>query len=475
MSEKTKFIKRVGLIGFTNIITLLVGLILIPVFTKGKPIEYYGIWVQINVSLNLIPALTCLGLPYTLVRYLPGEKDPDKIGDTVYSIISTVIIINTILAPFIAYLVIRYVTANQTNLIPIFTVLLIIQAIYSVGIAYLRALQRVKKYSLIIITQNMITALVVSLLISWGYGIKSALEALLLINTLITLILISEIIRDNGIRLPRFKDIGEHLSFGLPTILGNFSDWIVSSSDRYLIGYFMGIAYVGYYNPSYSIASLVNIFMWPLVFMLPPKLSELYEDGHLSEIRLYLEYSLKYYLLLAIPSLFGISALSKPVLAIISTPEIASKSFLIVPIVSASVILYGIYAIISQIFVIKKRTGFIARVWMIAATLNFALNIIAIPYLGLLGAAIATLFAYILSFVLTVRYANKLFKVPFRLLDTVKITLGGTAMYLMITFIGVSKITEVIVTVIGGTLFYFLLMYLLGVFSKKELDLLKST
>jgi len=202
----------------------------------------------------------------------------------------------------------------------------------------------------------------------------------------------------------------EFLRFGLPTIPGNFSSWIVSSSDRYLIGYYLGVKYVGYYNPAYSLGSLLNFIIRPLGFLLPATLSKLYEEGKTEEVRLYLEYLLKYYLIIAIPAVFGLSILAKPMLAILSTQEIAEKSYLVVPIVGVSILLFGVYVILSQIFALKKRTKLVARIWITAAFLNFLLNIIFIPKFGIVGAAITTLIAYAFAVIITSFYSFKYFK-----------------------------------------------------------------
>ena len=121
-SERALFIKRLGLLGLTNVVNTLIGIILIPIFTKGRPLEDYGLWVQINVSLGLIPGLTCLGLPYTLVRYIAGEKDKSKIKETVYSILFVVLAVNAVLAPLFAYLIITYFGNNELNLVPMFAI-----------------------------------------------------------------------------------------------------------------------------------------------------------------------------------------------------------------------------------------------------------------------------------------------------------------------------------------------------------------
>lgn len=51
---------------------------------------------------------------------------------------------------------------------------------------------------------------------------------------------------------------------------------------------------------------------------------------------------------------------------------------------------------------------------MIAATVNFILNLIAIPYLGIIGAALTTLLAYIIALIFTASYSRKFFKTPLK-------------------------------------------------------------
>lgn len=470
-SERTLFIKRLGLLGLTNVMNALVGLILVPIFTKGRPLEEYGLWVQINVSLFLIPGLTCLGLPYALVRYIAGEKDKNKTKEAVYSIFSVILTINAVLAPLFAYLIIKYFGNGELKLIPIFTILLFIQAISMVGWNYLRATQKIKRYSSLMITQNLLTVFGVGYAIVKDYGIYGALFALLAIRLLMFIILLYEIISDLGVHIPRFMYIREFLKFGLPTIPGNFSAWIVSSSDRYLIGYYLGVKYVGYYNPAYSLGSLLNFIIGPLGFLLPATLSKLYEEEKIEEVKLYLEYLLKYYLVIAIPAVFGLSILAKPLLAILSTQDIAEKSYLVVPFVAISTLLFGVYVILAHVLVLKKRTDIVARIWIVAAGLNFLLNMIFIPRFGILGAAITTLVAYILAFIIATKYSLILFTFKVKIADILKSLISALIMLLLLVPLTVNRIYGISFAVTLGAIIYFSCLFLLRGITKDELSL----
>ena len=468
------FIKRLGLLGFTNVVNALMGIILIPIFTKGRPLEDYGLWVQINVSLSLVPGLTCLGLPYTLVRYIAGEKDEDKIKEAVYSIFFVILVVNATLSPLLAYLIIRYFGGNELEIIPIFTLLLFIHALSMVGWNYLRAMQRIKKYSLLMIIQNLLITIGVGYAIINDYGIYGAILALFSVSLLMLTILFYEIISDLGLYKPKFKYLHEFLKFGLPTIPSNFSAWIVSSSDRYLIGYFLGIKYVAYYNPAYSLGSLLNFIIGPLGFLLPATLSKLYEERKIDEVRLYLKYLLKYYLIIAIPAVFGLSILAKPILTILSTQEIAENSYLIVPFISTSIMLFGVYVLFSQILVLKKRTDIAARIWIMAAILNLFLNIIFIPKLGIIGAAITTLIAYTFAFFATTKYSLRLFNFSLRVSDVLKSLISALIMSLFLLHITTNGIYEVLFSVVLGVIVYFSCLLLLKAFTREEIRYILS-
>ena len=50
MNDHKLFTQRIGLIGLTNLLISLSGIILLPILTKTLPIEEYGVWVQISVK-----------------------------------------------------------------------------------------------------------------------------------------------------------------------------------------------------------------------------------------------------------------------------------------------------------------------------------------------------------------------------------------------------------------------------------------
>jgi len=197
---------------------------------------------------------------------------------------------------------------------------------------------------------------IVSIFTIKGFGIYMASIGLLIAYLATFFVMLSFIISDIGFKIPKLKNLREYLSFGLPTVPGILSYWIIDSSDRYIIGILLGTAFVGYYSPGYTLGTVILLILAPFSFLLPSVLPKYYDENNKEKVSIFLKYSLKYFLLIAIPAAFGLSLLSKPILMILTTPEIALNGYMITPFVALSAILYGIYGIISNIIVLEKKT-----------------------------------------------------------------------------------------------------------------------
>jgi O-antigen/teichoic acid export membrane protein len=61
---------------------------------------------------------------------------------------------------------------------------------------------------------------------------------------------------------------------------------------------------------------------------------------------------------------------------------------------------------------IEKRTRLIAGINVVGSVLNIALNYVLIPYMGILGAAVATAVSGLVIFLLTMQQSQKMYNVP---------------------------------------------------------------
>jgi O-antigen/teichoic acid export membrane protein len=475
--EYKLFIHRIGLVGITNILVALSSLILLPILTKSFVAAEYGIWVQITTTIFLFSNLTTLGLPFAMLRFLSAEKNRMKIQEGFYSVLIAVILSSVILLSiFILFSesISNALFNNNLGIVIIVAFTIFFAGLNGVLLGYFRTFQQMKVYSIFVLFQTYSGVFVVSYLAISNFDIYYVTIGLF-VTYLFTFALMFLFISNNlRIKIPQFKNLRKYLSFGIPTIPSNFSYWAVDSSDRYIIGFLLGTTFVGYYAPGYILGNIIIILLSPFSFLLPSVLPKYYDKNDIKTVTSFLEYSLKYFLLIAIPSAFGISLLSKPVLILLTTPEIALNGYLITPFVAFSTLLYGVYGIISNILVLEKKTKIIGFIWIIAALVNIILNIIIVPYLGIIGAAITTSISYIAAFSLSYYYSIQFFKININYHFIFKCLIASLLMSVFIIIINPNGILSILCTIMISCVIYFGLIYIFKGITKNEVMYFKK-
>jgi len=189
----------------------------------------------------------------------------------------------------------------------------------------------------------------------------------------------------------------------------------------------------------------------------------------MDEVKIHLTYSLKYFLMLAIPSAFGLSVLARPLLYILSTPEFVPIGSLVVPFVAAGYLLSGVFVVFSQAFVLTKKTRPIGILWLAAALLNLGLNIALVPRFGILAAAAATLVSYTLVTVVTVFLSTKLLRFSVAPAFILKSVIASLVMSLVIRLLNPTGLPDVLLAIGLGTLIYFVVLLLARGLSLNEI------
>ncbi len=402
------FSRRIALIGATNVVGALASLLVIPLLTKTMSAADYGVWVQVVVTVTLMPLVVDLGLPGALVRFLAAERDEARIREGFYSVLAVVGIAASVACVTVFALagpISEAIFDGRVAVVRLAAFAILLECVNAVLFNHLRAFQRIKLYSGFIVLQTLLLLGILSGVLAYGMGLIGAVLAFLASKLATTVAMLAAVVPRLGLARPRFSRLREFLGFGLPMVPVDTADWILSSADRYLIGALVGVLFVGYYNPGYSLSFIVLMLATPLRFLLPAALSELYDRGRLDRVRAYLKYSLKYFLVLAIPVSVGLGLLSRRLLLLLTTNEIASEGYQVTPIVAAAMVLYGVQIILSQVLILEKRTKVIGSVMAAAAGLNVVLNVAAIPWIGIVGAAWSTLASYAFSLAATTGFA----------------------------------------------------------------------
>lgn len=476
MSHK-QFIKDVAIIGFTQILINLSSFILLPIITKTLGAFDYGIWSQLTVTVSLLTSLSILALSTAFVRFFSSKTDKKEISKGFFSIfffislfslliISVLIVFSTPISQFL------FKTAIYSSLVQITSILILLNALYTIVLFYFRIYRQMLIYTILSIFVSIgQMILAVFLLVFLGYGIDGVVFSALFAHLVPLVLALGIIIKQIGFSRPSFSEMPKYLRFSLPLAPSSLMFWITASSDRYIIGFFLGVSSVGIYSAGYGIGYLVYLFVVPLQIILFPQLSKLHDNGEIEEVKTYLSYSLKFFLLIAIPSVVGLTVLAKQILVILTTIEFIEGSS-VIPLIALSALFSGLFQIVINISILYKKTTHNFWIQVCSATLNLCLNFILIPLMGIIGAAIATLFSFIIMSIIAYLVSKKYLRFKIDILFILKIIVSSILMALIV-FLLKEQISLILQIIIGITI-YFVLCYAFKIFNKQEISFFKN-
>jgi Membrane protein involved in the export of O-antigen and teichoic acid len=472
-----QFIKDVGLIGITQTLTNLGSFFLLPVITKILGSYDYGIWAQINITVSLLSSLALMGLSTGVIRFLSSEKDKDKIREGFFSVIFfvsftglLVSIVIFLLSDFLAASIFK--DTHTSGYIKVGAFLIFLSAVNQISIFYFRIFQQTKTLAILTLFQTFGQLILILSLLFTGFGLFGVISAALIAQGLLFIISVYKIISQIGFRIPRFSQIGEYLKYSAPLTPNSLLKWVTDSSDRYMVTYFLGLSPVGIYSASYALGNLITLFIAPIQFILFPELTRLFDEGKIDEVKVYLSYSMKYFLLIAIPAVFGLSALAKPLLKIFTTQEFISGS-IVIPFIALSGLFSGVFQIVINITYLVKRTKFNIYINTFAALSNIVFNVLLIPSIGFVGAAIATLISYTLMVIICILVSFKHIEFNLNFGFILRSIMASSIMFEVIFYLNPSNIIGFFVSVLLGAFVYFAIMILIKGISGYELNLVK--
>ena len=478
MNPYKKYAKNVGLVTIANIISTLKSFILLPILTKALGAELYGTWALISVTISLLAPFCTLRLGYVIIRFLGHEKNREKIGKSVSSIFGVtslialaVSILLFILSKSLAIAVFGGVDA--AFYIQISAFLIFLGAIDQIMIEYFTAFQQMEKYSGFVILQTIGELVLTAYLVLSGFGLLGAIVSLLVVRIVVTIIGFLWITSEVKISTPSFSVVKPYLPFTLPLLPTVLCYWFINLGDRYVIGYFMGADAVGVYSASYGLGSMLTFFYAPISIALLPAITNLYENNKIQELKTHLTYSLKFLLMFTIPSFFGLSILSKSILMTLTTSEFIG-GYSIVPIIALAIILFNCGNINMNVLFLLKKTKIVGLIYGAFALINMILNIILVPLIGIIGAAIATLITFMTQLFVAsiISFKGLPFDIDFKFI--MKSIISSVIMAFVVWKLNPIDAVNILISIGVGAVVYFGVMVILKAVTKEEYGFLRA-
>ncbi len=452
------------------------GIILIPVLTKSLDVSVYGAFVVAQTIISLLSGVSALGLQASLSQFFPTKKGTVEGARLFYSVFWMSLATNALVFLLVmgfADTVGRELSISSTEAVEVGAIVAL-SSIFGVAVEYFRASERFGLF-LIIVGARAYLEIAVIAFVALSIGSLAAIfESMLIVVLLFAVGTSFWVLSKIGRPHPPNLLLGACLKFSLPLIPSTLSDWVINSSDRFLIGLILGGFAVGIYNPAYALGSIILIVPTIFVTMLPPLLARVHDNGKMDTFDEIIRYTLKYFLLIAIPVLFGSLVLSRPLLSLLSSKEIAEKSYFITPVVIFGAIFYGCARVLLHVLQVKLQTRSIAKAWFIAAVVNLVFNIIFLRVLGIVAAAISTAIAFGVAYAIIKKHTDNIHPVRLSNIPVVRIILSSLAMggVVGVSYLALSQ--EIFLNLAVGVISYCLFLLAFRVFEQREKRLMGS-
>lgn len=197
------------------------------------------------------------------------------------------------------------------------------------------------------------------------------------------------------------------LAFSVPLMPSSLAVVFALYFDRLILKDLLGLEELGVYAVGQKISLVVTLALvgfrsalTPLIYAHHARPSTPSELAQIFQV----------FCLAALAMVLGLSVFAEELLALIAGPayQPAAK---VVPLLIFSVLLANMY-IFAPGLDIHRRTGTVSAINLGVAGLSLALNYLLIPYLGIVGAALASLLSFGFGFCLYMHFSQRLYPVP---------------------------------------------------------------
>lgn len=435
---KESLFKKFIEFGFGSIIVLILGFISSPIITRLISPEEFGKMSMFNMITSVISIFILMGLDQAFIRFFYEEKEKNRSKLLIKSIklpLVLSVILSFIIFIFRSQISNFIVGEYSSSVIGLLITQTIILVISRFSLLSVRMEQKGKLYSVL----QILGKLSYIILVLYIFNIKgniyeTLIYALVMSNILVVIvsIVLQKKVWISGLlnkdkTETKFKEL---IKYGYPLVFTIVITWIFQSIDKISINIFNGYRELGIYSSAFSIIALLNNIQSVFSTFWTPVAFERYKEDSdnrefFSEISKVV--SVVFLILSTLIILF------KDLIILVLGPEYSSASF-VIPFLVFSPIMYTVSETTVLGINFLKKPKLHIYISIMSCITNIVGNIILVPILGAVGAAISTGISYIVFFSMRTILSLRLYKVNYGLKQFYRSTLGLSVLALYMSF-----------------------------------------
>lgn len=403
---------NIALFSISNFVSKILVFLLVPFYTNVLTTTEYGIADIFQVTLLLlVPALT-INMGEGALRF--GIEKKNKRGSILYSGLKFTVMASALVA-LVCFIASFFVSPEVKWYLFLFAILFLCNASYEFLILYFQGSELVGIVvigsilsTLAMIVCNLIFLLKLKIGLN-GYLYSQMIAFALAVITMLVLraLRLKKKNEDVG-RFTKDKEIEkEMLDYGKPLILYSTGSWINNAADRYLVSAICSTAVNGIYGVAYKIPAILTVFQRIFAQAWQMSATKSYKEDKSEEFFTTMYTAYHTFMVLACSFLIVIV---KFMASFLFRKEFFT-AWLFVPPLLISIVFGAMTGFIGSICLAYKDSKAMGIATGIGALVNVILNLIMIPYLSAMGAAIATAISYYTMYILAFIKVRKYVKI----------------------------------------------------------------
>lgn len=361
--------------------------LIVPFYTYYLTTKQFGAVDLLTTTVSLLSPFVLLGTNEALLRFSFKKEI------AIESLFSNCILIctstSTVLLICLLFFKDSLFFVNKW----MFFILLMITSIEMLLLYFSRGLNKNVNFAFAgVLNTVVLLASNIILLVYLHLGINGYIYSLILASLLSSIYLILRLQIYNFFSL-KYLDLSlmrKILVYSLPMMPNAIMWWIMNTSDRYIIYYYLGIAATGIYAISYKLPSIISVIT--NIFYQAWQVSAIQNsdanDNFYSNV---IDYFSKFSLLLAGILIFVI----KPLIFLL-VEKSYEISWMYTPFLILGSVFSGMSSVVGVSYTVKEKTVGIFKTSLIGAIVNIMLSLILTPFMGMQGTALATFIGFYL-------------------------------------------------------------------------------
>lgn len=261
---------------------------------------------------------------------------------------------------------------------------------------------------------------------------------------------------------PRLKLL---LAFGMPYVPTLLADRVIQLSDRKILEWFTDRDVVGLYSVGYRFGMIAFFFVKAFEIAWQPFFLSISKDADAKQVYARV---MTYFLLIGSVLFLLICFLTSVVFPWYAPKREAASS--VVPLIVLSYLLYGLYVNLIVGAYLQSRTRVLPLVVGGAAVVNVVLNFALIPPYGMMGAAVATLVAYMVMVVFLHEALKRSYPIAYEWVRMLKIVIVSGTIYGAGGLLHPDRLMLNVLCKVGLMGLYGVLLFATGFFEKDEIE-----